>query len=370
MSTPPAILVLGAYGLAGWAIVARLAARTPYAILAAGRDAAKLRALAEAHGTDRLRTSVFSAGDSDGLRRLCGEAAFVINAIGPYPQHGADIARVVLECGLPYVDCANEQSHYRQLELLDGLARERGLPLITAAGLIPGLSTLLIAKLLGDGDGDSEVDCYYGQRRHAYAASGLASIMGGVLEAADTTRAPIGGRLMRVRLGQATCRASMPAPLGDLLMVEAPTIDALALHARFPGLTYRTWIHLGDLPPWLLTVIRWLRPHQWAWSYRLIERIARKMNDDETARAIAAGAGPEAALKIEVYRGDTMTDGEFVYTDGASPTACLPVHLADAWLRGGLRATGLLTPLDVVAPDDAVLLAEDVTLRFDWGSGG
>ena len=50
------------------------------------------------------------------LREACGRASFVINAVGPFARSGAAIARVAVECGLPYLDCANEQVHYGHAE--------------------------------------------------------------------------------------------------------------------------------------------------------------------------------------------------------------------------------------------------------------
>jgi short subunit dehydrogenase-like uncharacterized protein len=117
------ILVLGAYGLAGRAIVERLAARTTHPVVAAGRRADKLQALLKALGSDRIHALVLDATDVTALRNACANASFVINAIGPFARSGAAIARTAVECGRPYLDCANEQLHYRNLSELDALAR-------------------------------------------------------------------------------------------------------------------------------------------------------------------------------------------------------------------------------------------------------
>ena len=64
--TGPQILVLGAYGLAGRAIVERLTARTPHSVVAAGRSADKLQRLLKAIGFDQAR------GYSIAARFTCG----------------------------------------------------------------------------------------------------------------------------------------------------------------------------------------------------------------------------------------------------------------------------------------------------------
>ena len=118
------ILVLGAYGLAGRAIVERLAARTTHSVVAAGRRVDKLQALLKAIGSDRVHALVLDATDVSALRDACTNASFIINAVGPFARSGSAIARTAIECGRPYLDCANEQFHYRNL--LDLMPRRAG----------------------------------------------------------------------------------------------------------------------------------------------------------------------------------------------------------------------------------------------------
>lgn len=123
MTSGPQIPVLGAYGLAGRAIVARLVEMTCYSIVAAGRNHEKLDAVLQSLDRARVRGLVLDATDAAALRDACGGAAFVINAVGPYSRGGAAIANTVIDCGRPYLDCANEQLHYRNLSKLDSVAR-------------------------------------------------------------------------------------------------------------------------------------------------------------------------------------------------------------------------------------------------------
>lgn len=76
--------------------------------------------------------------DVSALGNACAKASFVINAIGPFARCGAAIARTAVECGRPYLDCANEQLHYR-----NPAARKRLLEVPTIDDLtIPGRFTL------------------------------------------------------------------------------------------------------------------------------------------------------------------------------------------------------------------------------------
>jgi len=350
MKSGPQVLVLGAYGLAGRAIVERLAARTTHSVVAAGRRADKLQALLKEIGSGRVRTLVLEATDFPALRDACASASFIINAIGPFARSGAAIARTAVECGRPYLDCANEQLHYRKLLELDASARRQGVPMITAAGAVPGLSTLLTAHLLKQFSAATEAEWCWAQFRHAYAESGLASMMGGILEALDRPVALREGKPSPIVIGRSAKEFALPEPFGRKRLMEIPTIDALTIPGRFSIQEFHTWFYMGDLPTWLLNIVRILQPNRRPWAYQLIEAIMRRINNRDTAQAIAAGIGPECLLQVWARNSDETKSQSIVFRDGAAATACLPAYIADYYLRGEVSQTGLLTPLDLIDP--------------------
>lgn len=352
------ILVLGAYGLAGRAILERLLQKTPYKIIAAGRDSAKLHALLAGLESGRPRPCVLDALDSSALRNVCLESDFVINAVGPFARNGAAIARMVLESGKPYLDCANEQQHYHCLEGLAGMAVQRNLPMITAAGAIPGLSTLLAAQF----PKHARMECCWVQLRHAYADSGHASIMGGILEALSQPVTLVSGQLSPIALGKSVKTFDFPAPFGRRKCLELPTIDALTLPKHVQWRDYHTWFYLGEMPLWLLNVVRLLQPQRRAWAYRAIEAVMRRINTRDTAKAIASGVGPEAMLMVSASEEGRSQSRSMMFVDGAAATACLPVHLAHMYLSGKIGTTGLLTPIDIIAPDTLNAIVQDILL--------
>jgi len=366
-STQKTVLILGAYGLAGRAILQRLLERTTYYILAAGRDELKLKVLLETLDANRVESRLLDAGDQDVLRLVCAEADMVINAVGPFLQHGAEIARTVLETGVPYIDCANEQRHYQKLQGLDTLARQQGVPLVTAAGAIPGLSTLLIAHALECLPGADEVECCFAQFRHAYADSGLGSIMGGILEAMESPLALGKGQLQPVQIGGSRKSVSLPEPFGVQGMMELPTIDTFTLMQRFTLQEYHTWFYMGDLPTWILGALRILRPDKRPWVYTLLEQIMKRINDQETQHAISAGLPAVALLQVSVRKGEEREKYMLTFSDGAIATACLPCHLATGILQGGLTQKGLCTPLDLVLARDLNLIADGTLLQSSLG---
>lgn len=367
MSKSDSILLLGAYGLAGRTIFQGLLRKTAFSIVAAGRSRAKLDALIYGASRDRVETLVLDVADRDALRGACASSALVINAIGPYAVHGAEIARVAVENGCAYVDCANEQVHYRALQALDAEARKRGLLLATAAGVIPGLSTLIAARMLETAAAPASVEIYFAQFQHAYEDSGLGSVMGGVLDAGYRPVAMIDGREEPIVLGRSTRTARFPAPFGELRYLEVPTIDTLTLTARFPVCDLRTWFYIGDQPTWLFGLIRLLQPHRFPLAYRLIESVTRPLNNKEFERARDGGLRREALLWVSVQSGGIGRCARVVLTDGASPMAVLPVLIAKNWLEGKCARAGLATPMDLVTWDAVEAEAGEFAVEWEIG---
>ncbi len=365
MSATPPILLLGAYGLAGRAIVERLAEHTPYPIVAAGRNAEKLNSLRDILNNERVDRCILDVSDPPALRDACANASFVINAVGPFAQHGAGIARTVVECGRPYLDCANEQCHYRRLTGLDALARRKNVPMITAAGAIPGVSTLLMAQVLHHFPEAAEMDCCWAQCRHAYAGAGLASVMGGILEATDRPETMRHGKLVPVVIGRSTRFFDLQEPFGRKRLMEVPTIDSLTLPKHFALQEMHTWFYMGDLPTWLLGIVRLLQPNRRPWAYRFIEAIMRRINDQETRKAIASNVGPECLLWVEARNQRETKSSSILFRDGAVATACFPAYVADRYLRGEIRDTGLLTPLDLLAGDELPEITKGAVIESD-----
>lgn len=365
MSDRAEILVSGAYGLAGRAIVQRLIKRTPHNIIAAGRKEDRLRSLLRETDSAHVNLLVLDATDVPALHAACAKASFLINAIGPFARTGSAIARIALECGVPYLDCANEQRHFKNLSELDPLAKQQGIPLITAAGAIPGISTLLIGKVMTGFPSATEVDCCWAQFRHAYADSGLASMMGGILEAVDRPIVLCEGKPVPIVVGRSMKDIDLPEPFGRKSLLEIPTIDALTIPARFSLREFHTWFYMGDLPTWLLDIVRVLKPDRRPWAYRLIENIMRRINDRDTARAIASGIGPECVLQVAASSSGESKFATMTFRDGAAATACIPAHIADSYIQGKIQKTGLLTPLDLVDPESLPSIVDEAILSSE-----
>jgi hypothetical protein len=151
-------------------------------------------------------------------------------------------------------------------------------------------------------------------------------------------------------------------------MVEVPTIDSLILPNRHNLREFHSWFYFGDLPAWLLGLVRRLQPHRRPRVYRLIERVVRRLNERDTNKAIASGVGPEGLLVANARNDAEERTSSIVFRDGALATSRLPVLIALKFLEGHRTRSGVLTPLDLFRPDEVLTALGDAVLRANYAS--
>jgi len=346
-SSPSRIAVLGAYGLAGEAIVRLLIEKTAHEVLATGRDEARLEGLRQAVSDNRLTTRRVDVTGADALRAACAGCALTINASGPYARFGADVAQTVLGAGSHYIDFASEQSHYTALRGLDSTAREKGLLLCTAAGLAPGISGLIAwegARRLGGAD---HIDICFAQYRNPTAEGGVGSLLTGVHEMSEMPHAVRNGERVPVRVGVERKAFDLPPPMGRKALHAGPNNETLLLAERLNAGNANAWYYFGELPAAAVAVVRWLRPERRSWLHGLARRAAESMNRAAFRKAIHEGYGPEALLVARIRHNGAAWEGGMLFADGGLGTAVLPVAIADSLLHGRLAVRGLATPLEL-----------------------
>jgi short subunit dehydrogenase-like uncharacterized protein len=341
------VLVLGAYGLAGRAIVETIRRTSQLVVIASGRLRGRLQQEFGARQDERLETVELDATDAEQLRRACESVDLVINAVGPFNRSGADIARTVIGCGRHYIDCANEQIHYERLRGLHQTARSAALLLVTGAGLIPGLSTLLAAHLLVQHSEAEAVDIVYAQLRPPFRDGGQASLMSGVLDAVYRPWSVRRGVRTPVTLGRSVRTTELPPPFGSRRLFEVPTLDVPILEARAHLREIHTWFHLGDQPGWMFGLIRLLNPAQRTWAYRIIDGIVGYLNRAEFDRAIKQGLDARVVLQLRTVGAGKERGATLYLTDGASPVGVLPARIVRDLASGKIEQRGLATPVDL-----------------------
>jgi|SRR5215472_710162 len=148
MTSNRAVTVFGAYGHTGRFVVAELRKRGWTPILA-GRDAAKLKALANLHPGSQVRVATIEERES--LDRAISGAGAVINCAGPFLDTSAPLVGAALRARIHYLDVAAEQAAVLAIfkEFADA-AREASVVVIPAMAFYGGLSDLLATAAMGD----------------------------------------------------------------------------------------------------------------------------------------------------------------------------------------------------------------------------
>jgi len=224
-------MLYGATGRTGTLIAEQAVARGHRPLLA-GRDAARLRPLAERLGLPWV------AATPDDLTAVLGDSQLVLLAAGPFGSTSGPVLEAALLAGVHYLDIANDidvtqrvlATRTERLSALpavgfgtvasDGLARR-------VADQVPGADRLELAVLVGT-EGRSP-----GAR-----ASTMAALAGGGRVRRD-------GVLVRTRLGAGA--HSLATPVGVRTAVPMPTGDLVTSH-RTTGIPNITVSVLMPMP--------------------------------------------------------------------------------------------------------------------------
>lgn len=106
-------------------------------------------ALAEAEALDPRRVSVCQADLLTDEMDLTG-CSVILNLAGPFFTGSDRAARAALAQGVPYVDIADDAETTEAILDLDSEASRVGVPLLTGAGLSPGVSNWLASQLIAE----------------------------------------------------------------------------------------------------------------------------------------------------------------------------------------------------------------------------
>jgi hypothetical protein len=147
------VLILGASGQFGSRLCRRLVQLDDLHLFIGGRDGQKLEAAQEQLRAvkpdakiDILARTISGSNLEDLLysRRL----SLVVHLAGPFQGQDYAVAKACLQAGVPYIDMADGREFVTKFTSLDAAARAKGIPLITGASTVPGLSSAIIEAML------------------------------------------------------------------------------------------------------------------------------------------------------------------------------------------------------------------------------
>lgn len=212
----PDVLLFGATGYTG-SLTAEALGRRGASFVVAGRDRAKLEALAERTGAADVR--VAEVGDVDALTTALGDVGAMITCVGPFMDLGRTAVEAALRAGTHYVDSTGELGFIDLLlERYDADAKRAGLVLAPAMGYDEVPSDVAVSLGVEDLE-HAEVVVTHAFPSKASTGT-LRTILGGI--AGSDSRWVTGGRAERVPTASRRRWAPMPAPLGPKLGISMP----------------------------------------------------------------------------------------------------------------------------------------------------
>ncbi|MEW9622808.1 saccharopine dehydrogenase family protein [Rhodanobacter geophilus] len=143
------VVVLGAAGVFGSRIAARLAHDERFELLLAGRRASPLEDLRTSIGDARLCTCTLDTAAADFPAALAAlRPQLVIHAAGPFQGQDYGVAEACIDAGSDYIDLADGRDFASGFSRLDERARGAGRLLVSGASSVPALSSAVVDALL------------------------------------------------------------------------------------------------------------------------------------------------------------------------------------------------------------------------------
>ena len=326
------VIVYGATGYTGQLVVDECLSQGMRPLLA-GRDAERVRALAERHG---LEWRAASLDDAVALDRVLAGATVVIHCAGPFARTSRPMADACLRNGVHYLDITGEIAVFEALAARDAEARTAGVMLLPGAGFDVVPTDCLAAHLKQRMPSATSLALAFhgGSGLSRGTATTMAENAGGpgaVRRGGRIVPVPPAWRTRRIDFGD-KIRLTATIPWGDVSTAFHSTgIPDIEVYVAMPPSTVR-----------LLRLSRWIAPLlRTAWVRgRLVAGIRRRPpgpSPDERARATAVlwgeardASGTTVVSRLRTPDGYTLT----------ARTAALAVRLVEA----GGAVPGFQTP--------------------------
>jgi short subunit dehydrogenase-like uncharacterized protein len=349
------IAVFGATGYTG-RLIARELHRHGVAPLLAGRDPAKLAALAAEVGG--APTQVASVADPASLNALAHRARVLINCVGPFVDLGEPVVRAAIAAGAHYVDTTGEQPFVQAMLVHDTWAKTQGVAVIPALAFEIALSDCAASLAAAQLDEVETVTVTYVTRLHASQGSKRTALR--LLQGPGF--AYVDGRWVAERPASHHVFVELPRPVGTVAAVSFPSAEVMTIPRHIAVRTVRTYMSVPVVAARLLSA-----------TAPLVGGLARSPLARLGDWMLGSGTdGPdEATRRRDVFhvavdargRRRDKPAGQRVIVRGRDPyglTAAI-ARLGARWLADGTRpAGGVLSPaqafdprrlLDGLAPD-------------------
>lgn len=353
-------MVLGGYGRYGQHISSALAGMEGVRVIAAGRKPPR-----KTGANSNIQYQRLDAGDIASLKTALADVYMLINATGLFSGGSQyDVARACIETGTHYIDLADNRDYIANFASLGGLAEKNQVLLVTAAGVSPSLSALLVDTLKHEFDRISDIRVYRsaGNRN----PGGPASLRGLLEQIGHSIRVRQKEKWLNIDVWSNSQVIRFPRPVGRrrCFCVNAPELDALVERFNADSVIYRTGFELGLFNVGLKLLARSKKhqgikaPEKLARLLLRLGRMARKFGHDNDVLGVIIGGTRDGAV-IEHAAYLVAREGAGLVIPCASAIA-----LVRKFLVQGIPGAGVARTQDLISFDDvrAELSGHDVVL--------
>ena len=308
----PRILLLGGYGNLGKQLCEMLPVHLDAIFLVGGRHLEKAEALiAKIHSqnSDLPMQAVQIDWQSENFAETLVECevSLVVNLAGPFTHQDNVVARTCIELGIHYIDVAEGREFVVQFPHLDEKAKERRVIAITGAGIVTGITSVVIHHFAKQFGLLVEVDI--GVALGNKVVSGPSSVSSLLHNVGKPFQRLQNGHWKTVYGWQQNKRHYYGDNLGLRWHANADIPELILLPKRYPSLK-TVLFHLGlEVTPlhFLLSMMAILRKihlvGNWDRYFKMVQKICRWFNvwgSDQVAISISMNGSSHRYQPLEI----------------------------------------------------------------------
>lgn len=333
---------MGGYGVVGRRIAADLASDFPGRVIVAGRhrDRADVAAAAIGHGARGRRIDVTEASS---VAEALDGVAVAVNCID---QPDRALLWAAIRRGLAYTDITPhllDLGRGEAFEHVDSAAKAAGARVLLGAGMVPGISNMLVRALMNHVGGADRIETSL--LLSAADLSGPASFDYLLQELALIFNVYVDGTDHRTRPFTQPHAVEYPAPVGTRRAYLFPFSDQV-LYPRTTG-AHTVLTRLSIDPPWLSRLLALMV------RTRIAGVAARRPVRSVLVRLRRRGTNEAAApyaLRVEVARGERIATAMLTGQGQAQATATGTAALVRCLSLGEVAEPGAWMPEQVIDP--------------------
>lgn len=337
-----AILIAGGYGVVGSRIAAELAPDYPGRVVVAGRNHERANATAAAIGYG-VRGRVLDVTNASSIAAALDDVAFIVSCIDQ-PERG--LLHAAIESGRHYTDITphlTELGRGAAYERIDAAARGSGSLILLGAGLVPGISSVMVRAVADTVGGAETIETAL--LLAAGDATGPASLDYFLQELTMPFDVHVNGADHPARAFSEPRVVDFPLPVGSRPAYLFPFSDQVLYPRTMGARSVRSRLALD--PPWLE---RLLAVAVRTGAVRIVARERLRRAIAQLRRDHAPRDDARFALRVDIAHDGHASQATLVGEVQAEAAAVGAAGLMRSLLDGEVTEPGAWMPEQVIDP--------------------